>query len=94
MARRLYGPEWNKRRRQAWERDEHKCTNCGDPVGIKKCHIDHIIELSRGGTNMLENLRTLCPTCHCLRKEMSHRGMTAKALQKGWIPPDWRKLVW
>lgn len=42
------------------------CAICFIDTTIKY-HLDHIIPLSRGGTNWPENLQILCPTCN-LRK--------------------------
>lgn len=44
------------------KRDEGRCQYCGDlsPGG----HIDHVIPLSRGGTDSIENLKWSCPTCN------------------------------
>lgn len=36
------------------------CVNCGKPANT----IDHIIPLSRGGTNDLENLQPMCWDCN------------------------------
>jgi len=90
---------WRKMRKKVWSRDGKKCVQCvaeGRPpeVSLRQCHIDHIVPLSKGGSNRLKNLRTLCRYHHVLRQDTSHRGMIAKALQDGIIPPDWRKLVW
>ncbi|MCY6354346.1 HNH endonuclease [Clostridium sp. ZS2-4] len=84
---------WNKTRRKVWERDKGKCVHCKKEVSLKECHIDHITSGKKGSNNM-ENLRTLCPKCHVLRRDFRHRGMTARALKKGLIPANWRKLTW
>lgn len=89
-------------RPKVWERDNHQCQSplrppicTGKPsIGLLMCHIDHIIPHSHGGKNVLPNLRVLCPACHVLRADNQHRGMIAKALEKGIIPPNWRELVW
>ncbi len=95
---------WAQIRERIWERDGGKCVRCGcetklkkqkaDPPGTIYAHIDHIVEKSRDGKDSDENLRTLCATCHVLRRDRSHRGMTASALRKGWIDPNWREKVW
>jgi len=61
---------------------------------LEAAHIDHKIPLARGGTNQLDNLRTLCRRCHVLRADRSHQGMIDAALRDGIIPPNWRELVW
>ncbi|MHB1099893.1 MAG: homing endonuclease associated repeat-containing protein [Burkholderiales bacterium] len=48
-------------------RDRFKCTLCGaSPATSTICrlHVDHIIPLARGGSNQIENLRTLCEGCN------------------------------
>ncbi len=61
---------------------------------LEHAHIDHRVPLSEGGSNSVENLRTLCRRCHVLRAGRAHAGMIATALRDGLIPPDWRALVW
>lgn len=81
-----------------WTRDGGCCRGpyCvgAPPLPLEAAHIDHILPLSRGGTNQVENLRTLCRRCHVLRADAAHRGMIQAALRDGLIPPDWRGLVW
>ena len=85
-------------RRRVWERDGHQCQGpyCvgAPPLPLEAVHIDHITPLSKGGTNELTNLRTLCRRCHVLRASREHQGMIAQALRDGIIPADWRPLVW
>ena len=84
---------WYKKREEIWERDERRCVRCKEPVELEKCHIDHIKSGKLAG-NEKANLRTLCRRCHVLRADKRHRGMIAKALKDGIIPPNWRELVW
>lgn len=84
---------WLEQRKAVWHRDGKKCVRCQTPVALEECHIDHIVSGKRG-TNKMSNLRTLCRRCHVLRADMRHRGMIAKALEDGVIPPNWRELVW
>lgn len=46
-------------------RDGYVCYYCGTTSG--KFHIDHMIPLSRGGVNTMDNLTVACQTCN-LRK--------------------------
>ena len=49
------------RRQQVFERDGHRCTRCGSKADLT---VDHDIPLAKGGTNALDNLRTLCGGCN------------------------------
>jgi 5-methylcytosine-specific restriction endonuclease McrA len=55
------GSKWDIIRKKIFERDNHSCTICGS---TKNLTVDHIKELSLGGTNEMSNLRTLCGSCH------------------------------
>ena len=84
---------WDVLRRIVWERDGRKCVRCEAPLVLEECHIDHI-QSGKPGDSKLSNLRTLCRRCHVLRLDNRHRGMIAKALADGIIPPGWRELAW
>ena len=98
--RRHWDGKWQLTRQRIWLRDQGKCQGpyCQEmkvwSLPLETAHIDHIREISCGGNNADENLRTLCRRCHCLRASFAHRGMIAKALQDGIVPPNWRELVW
>jgi 5-methylcytosine-specific restriction endonuclease McrA len=76
-----------------WNRDRRRCTHCEKRLTLKQANMDHI-QSGKLATNKFSNLRTLCKTCHILRADLRHRGMVAKALRAGDIPPNWRELVW
>jgi 5-methylcytosine-specific restriction endonuclease McrA len=62
-----YPPDWDSRRRQVYQRDDHICQGCGatgGPKGDSELPAHHIVSLSRGGSNEYSNLITLCDTCH------------------------------
>lgn len=44
------------------------CFYCGKHVG-QNGHIDHFIPLSRGGTNLVSNLRLSCKKCNSAKKD-------------------------
>ncbi|MDO8650228.1 MAG: HNH endonuclease [Candidatus Berkelbacteria bacterium] len=54
------GP-WPSLRAKVIQRDGGKCTNCGTQLSLQA---HHIIPLSLGGKNVMENLTTLCKDCH------------------------------
>lgn len=41
-----------------------KCAACGKPLTTKTMTVEHIIPISRGGSNEMENLVALCEPCN------------------------------
>jgi hypothetical protein len=52
-----YPPDWNERRELAKNRDGKKCWKCNSSFQLQ---VHHKISLSKGGSNSLDNLITLC----------------------------------
>lgn len=48
-------------REDVFDADNYKCTYCGSSEFLQ---IDHVIPLSKGGTNDRENLTTACRSCN------------------------------
>jgi hypothetical protein len=48
---------------------EGKCGICGRFVPFDEFTIDHMIPLSKGGTNELKNLQCACKTCNALKQD-------------------------
>lgn len=48
---------------EVYARDSGKCAYCGDVTG-HVWHLEHIIPLSRGGTNAIDNLCVSCSPCN------------------------------
>ncbi len=58
----LKGLAWIERRREVLARDGGRCVQCGTNTQLLDAH--HIIPRREGGTDELDNLITLCRTCH------------------------------
>jgi hypothetical protein len=71
-------PDWKERREIVLARDGRKCQKCGYPDGFfqrdRELHVHHIIHISEGGNNSLNNLITLCHVCHG-RIDRNHSGV-------------------
>ncbi|MFN8460268.1 MAG: DEAD/DEAH box helicase [Anaerolineales bacterium] len=63
-----YGPEWSKIRERVRRRDQFTCQVCGAVESSRQHDVHHKVPFrafaSRDEANRLENLTTLCPSCH------------------------------
>ena len=48
-------------RREVWRRDQGRCARCGSR---EKLEYDHIIPVSKGGSNTARNIELLCEACN------------------------------
>jgi hypothetical protein len=51
-------------RQQVFERDGGICQLCLAPLDPTAWHEDHIVPLSRGGSDLIENCQATCPPCN------------------------------
>lgn len=68
-----------------FRRDRFRCALCADsPATSPTCelHIDHILPLSRGGGNEIDNLRTLCSGCNLRRRHETDEEVIKHAGQR------------
>lgn len=62
-----YPPDWDRRRKLVYRRDNYQCQKCGrygGPHGNAELHCHHIRPKSKGGSHHPSNLQTLCWRCH------------------------------
>lgn len=73
LNRRLDHAFWRRRRQEVYARDNWTCTECGIKCrnsadakhdGKTKIQAHHIISRRNGGSDDLDNLRTVCMSCH------------------------------
>lgn len=62
-----------------YDKQQGLCYWCSNPMG-DTYHADHIIPISRGGSNWPVNIVVACPHCNCSKKE--------KLPYIEWIPPN------
>lgn len=59
---RLDSSNWAELREIVFDRDNYTCKYCGQIGGKLEC--DHIVPISKGGSNKLSNLTTACLKCN------------------------------
>jgi len=65
-----YSKQFKENREIVIERDNHTCQQCFE---VKPLDVAHIIPLSMGGTDSLDNLVAMCEKCH-YQSELARRG--------------------
>jgi 5-methylcytosine-specific restriction endonuclease McrA len=74
--------QWRELRRQVYERDEWTCRDCGVHCHNKiqsrnergrRIQAHHIVSRRDGGKDEIDNLMTLCMSCHMKREWREHR---------------------
>jgi hypothetical protein len=71
-------------RKEVLKRDNNKCQKCGEIANI----IHHIMPRSLGGSDLLNNLVTLCKQCHMIAHDLP----TYKIIEDGVLTCDVRKV--
>ena len=55
-------------RKALWERLNRKCGYCGMKIGLPEVTIDHMVPLSRGGADCIDNMICSCKMCNELKR--------------------------
>lgn len=64
----IKGGEWLRLRWLVFQRDGECCTYCG--ATDTRFHVDHIVPVSRGGTNHIDNLCVACYECNSSKADL------------------------
>jgi len=65
-------PDWLKRKKVAYDRDNNSCVRCSKNIAMKDCVLHVVTPLEEGGQYYLENLASLCTDCNkILNKKIS-----------------------
>lgn len=71
----IYGSDWSWIRTRAKERDGNKCLDCRTD---KQLVTHHIQPFDEGGTHDMENLKTLCRSCHMITHAQLKKGVVCE----------------
>lgn len=61
------------------------CNLCGTHFELRNLTFDHIVPISRGGTDHISNLQLLCGACNSTKGARSQEWALARLLDKGYI---------
>lgn len=60
--------KWNRLRQAVFRRDNHLCQPCDKSGRVRAAvDVDHIVALDNGGTDAIDNLQSICASCHKLK---------------------------
>jgi hypothetical protein len=84
-----------EQRKRILARDRHRCVKCGAGIRLS---IDHVVPVSKGGTNDDANLQTLCKKCNCkkgnrLEPQKNADGTGDSSAMHGPTPPGSSRAV-
>jgi len=62
-----------RKRKEVLLRDEYICQHCGEAYPEYNLEADHKIPLAEGGADEVENMQTLCCTCHAKKSDSERK---------------------
>jgi len=63
-----YGHAWRKLREVVLKRDNYLCVQCRKDGRLTEAtDVDHILNKAKGGTDSIDNLQSLCDSCHKIK---------------------------
>jgi 5-methylcytosine-specific restriction protein A len=65
---------WKLARQERLVLDNYQCQECGRVVTGRDANVDHVIPKASGGSDLMDNLRTLCRSCHSRKTVLVDQG--------------------
>lgn len=76
MSKRIVFPQ--ETRMSVYNQSEGRCVYCGRFIPFDEMTIDHIVPLSKGGTNYEKNLQCCCKECNLMKQDLLERDFYKK----------------
>lgn len=57
-------------RRRVFNKQNGRCSMCGDKISFLHFTVDHVIPVSKGGKNILDNMEAMCETCNRMKDDI------------------------
>jgi len=73
---------------EVFQRDNHTCQYCGRKAPEVKLEVDHLLPVSKGGTDEFDNLVTSCRECNS-----GKLAKIIKAFTGGYTKEEWREHI-
>lgn len=83
LKRAAEGTHTDKDIQDIWGRQKGLCAYCGLSLQETGHHVDHIVPLSKGGSNWPSNLQCLCPDCNLRKWNLDEEEFLIRKIEKG-----------
>lgn len=94
--RKIFSPQ---ERIKIYNKYKGRCAICGEFVPYDLYTIDHIIPISKGGSNNIDNLQCTCKTCNFIKQDILPDDLMKKLyaiilyqMKKEFSPSFWRRI--
>ncbi len=87
-------PRFSPREKEALYKEQGgKCNGCGRKVAKVDLEVDHIIPLSKGGSDRFNNLQLLCSRCNSSKGDGTMAQLRKRLRQQGVVKSSPRKTA-